>query len=49
MRKPAEEARFLEELVPAAGLAVVWLRSVEGGAGQPLRVAYLRPRVNDLT
>ena len=47
MRKPAEEARFLEELVPAAGLAVIWLRSVEGGAGQPLRVAYLR--VNDLT
>ena len=42
VRKPAEEARFLDELAPAAGLAVSWLRSVEGGAGQPLRVALLR-------
>ena len=42
VRKPAEEARFLDELAPAAGLAVIWLRSVEGGAGQPLRVALLR-------
>jgi SAM-dependent methyltransferase len=42
VRKPVEEARFLDELAPAAGLAVSWLRSVEGGAGQPLRVALLR-------
>ena len=42
VRKPAEEARFLDELAPAVGLAVSWLRSVEGGAGQPLRVALLR-------
>ena len=42
VRKPAEEARFLDELAPAAGLAVIWLRSVKGGAGQPLRVALLR-------
>ena len=42
VRKPAEEARFVDELVPAAGLAVSWLRSVEGGAGQLLRVALLR-------
>ena len=42
VRKPAEEARFLDALAPAAGLAVIWLRSVKGGAGQPLRVALLR-------
>lgn len=40
-RKPAEEARFVHELVGAHGLAVHWLRDVQGSAGQTLWVMCL--------
>lgn len=40
-RKPAEEARFVHELVPAAGFTAEWLRDVQGGGGQKLWVMCL--------
>ena len=40
-RKPAEEAHFVHELVPAAGFTAEWLRDVQGGGGQKLWVMCL--------
>ena len=40
-RFPTQEARFVDELVAAAGLAACWVRDVEGAKGEPLRLMCL--------